>query len=199
MLQRIALAIGYFFLCTFGTFASDISVLPTGINSSILDLTGAGIGIGQVEVGRPGRSSLLAEEDYGHEDVIPTEVFRQNGSPNIDDALLHPLQVAGVMISKDYGQLAGVAPDAKLYSSAYVAAGAGGEDILKTIQHVATRNGGDVRAINHSYGETFAGGSDPLDGSSYFTMGLDWSASAHNVLHVVAGNEFHQRPLPTDN
>lgn len=151
--------------------ADEDSIGPNGIRSSLLTLTGAGVSIGQVEATRPGVAGF--DDFYYHDDIVPEAVFRQDGPRVKNDAGLHGLQVAGIMIAGDSAGIPGVADEAELYSSAYIAAGAGGEDILKTIQHVASRNGGDVRAINHSYGETFADGQDPLDGSSYLTMGVD--------------------------
>ena len=186
----------YFSFISASALASSISIGTKGIKSSLLNLTGANIGIGQLETGRPGIA--LDGPASRHEDVVPTAVFRQDDDPNFFDASEHGTQVAGVMISKNTGSLAGVAPEAKLYASAIVAPGPGGEDALKTIQHVDSRNGGDIRAVNHSYGLTLDGiGS--LDGSSYFTMGLDWATFAHNVLHVVAGNEGFAAPFPSDN
>jgi subtilisin family serine protease len=151
-----------------------------------------------VETGRPGVPGII-DDPRTHEDVVPTAVFRQNGLAHTDDTMFpHGLQVASVMISKDDGQLAGVAPDALLYASAFGAESLSPDDLMKTIQHVASRNGGDIRAINHSYGVQPLGLESP-DGNSYLTMGIDWSASAHNVLHVVSGENFEANPLPKDN
>ena len=66
-------------------------------------------------------------------------------------------------------------------------------------QHIATRNGGDVRAINMSFGNPLATGKI-LDGNSLLTQFVDWSAREHDTLYVVAGNEDAGGiPIPTDN
>ncbi len=182
MTLRLSIFAFHIFLIPALTLASDVSVGSDGINSSILSQTGINIGIGQVEPGRPG--TTLDGVGNFHVDVVPTGVFRQNGSSVLADVDAHAEHVAGVMISDNTGSLEGVAPNAELYASAFVTFGPGGEDVLKTNQHVASRNGGDVRAINHSWG--MPQGSSSLDGSSYLTMGFDWSASGHNTLHGMA-------------
>jgi hypothetical protein len=101
------------------------------------------------------------------------------------------------MIAASSGSLTGVSPDAMLYASAFVTGGAGGEEVLKTIQHVASRNGGNVYAINYSWGKALEG-LETFNGNSYLTAGVDWSAAAHDVLHIVAGNEGTMIPLPAD-
>jgi hypothetical protein len=117
--------------------------------------------------------------------------------------------VAGVMIGS--GALAkGVAPSAPLFASA--AAPMLGDtpeqqmrDMLITMQHVATRNAnnidanGDVRAINYS-GQIDAPDLN-RDGMSTITLGVDWSATAHNVLYVKArGNTVPlTQNFPVDN
>ena len=52
---------------------------------------------------------------------------------------------------------------------------------------IATRPG--MRAVNHSWGKPTVDPNDPLDGNSQLTLALDWSASQHDVLHLVAGNQ----------
>lgn len=195
MFLQFRLSFLFLFLTSAVSLASDFTISANGINSSILSQTGSNIGIGQVEQGRPGIA--IDGPANRHDDVVPAEVFRLNGPPVFGDADNHGTQVAGVMISKDTGTLVGVAPDAELYASAFEATDPNGENALIANQHVASRNSGDVRAINHSYGVAL--GSYFLDGSSYFTLGLDWSASGHNTLHVVSGNEGTFFPLPTDN
>lgn len=96
MFSQFKLFYLYLFLTPAVALASDISISPNGINSSILSQTGANIGIGQVEVFRPG----IAADGAGnfHPDVMPTEVFHRNG-PAQADYKAHATQVAGVMIS----------------------------------------------------------------------------------------------------
>jgi hypothetical protein len=155
-------------------------------------------GIGQVEVFRPGKAGPPQNDPAlnVHSDVEPTEVFLRAGSTGVSHISDHAQNVAGIMISKHSGSLAGVAKDAKLYSSAFVDEGPGGEQALVANNHIARRNGQDVRAINHSYGLNLGG---DADGNSYFTKGLDWSASTHEVLHVVAGGQGNDVPQPADN
>jgi hypothetical protein len=195
MMKRKFFAIGFWLLILRTSIGSDLSIGPRGINSAGLGLTGLGVTIGQVEPGRPG-SSAIDLPAMRHNAVIPAGVFRREGAANTSDVDLHAEQVAGIMISKDSGMLAGVASDAILYSSAYVTQGTPGySDALVATQHIANQG---ALAINHSWGK----GSLPgtlLDGNSLLTSGIDWMASRYNVLQVVAGNEGTNSPLPTDN
>lgn len=190
------------FLCllTGNVAASSFSIGPDGINAAVLqsdlNLRGMDIAIGQVEPGRPGMEPT-DDPANRHNDVDPVAVFRFNQGPNTADVRPHAQRVAGVMISKDTGSLAGVAPEAQLYASA--APSTLEEDHVRALNHIASRNGRDVRAMNLSYGLPL-GGLGSTDGNSYFTRGLDWLATAYgNTLFVVAGNEGTSAPLPTDN
>lgn len=181
-------------------FASSLSIGQFGMNASPLhaapaNIKGMDIAIGQVEGGRPGKDGVDTPANR-HDDVVPTEVFRFNQAPDTSDVRAHPEYVAGVMISKNTGSLAGVAPEAKLYSSASPTFDP--EDHLRSLNHIASRNSRDVRAINMSYGLPL-GGLDSTDGNSYFTRGVDWLSTAYeNTLFVIAGNEGGGIPLPTD-
>lgn len=92
----------------------------------------------------------------------------------------------------------GVAKGANLYASA--SAFRFENPVLDTdeltTQFIATRNGGDVRAINISYMVPFDPNGVP-DGNSNFTQFVDWSASIHDVLYVVAGRELPAEPAST--
>ncbi|MBW4535779.1 MAG: S8 family serine peptidase [Pleurocapsa minor HA4230-MV1] len=185
--------------------ALNNSIDKSGINALRLhqppyDLLGRKIGIGQVEVGRPvklgkDKSTKLLEV------ISPRAVFYRNQPPasdqNIDD---HASMVAQVMIAQDK-QLRGVAPQAKLYSSAVGALGdAGQSQECLASQHVALQNSGDIRAINFSFGESLEPDDAPLNGKALLTSCIDWSAREHNVLYVIAGNQGRGGiPLPTDN
>jgi hypothetical protein len=128
-----------------------------------------------------------------HNAVVPTAVFAQDSAVAADQ-FVHPhaLQVAGVMISSDTsdtdmdGETAiGVAPMAQLYASANegpLMAGVYTKTALAA-QHVATRNNGDVRAINMSYLMSAAA----ADGDSLITLFVDWSAQSHDTLYVIGG------------
>lgn len=184
--------------CVLATTAwADVdSIGPNGIRSSLLNLTGAGVAIGQVETNRPGVEGF--DVLFHHDDVIPEAIYRLDGDAWENDSSGHGLAVGGILIAGNSVGVPGVAPNAQLHSSAFISFDPTYDDILRTNQHVASRNGGDVRAINHSYGAPLDGISAP-DGFSYLTMGLDWSASAHNVLHIVSGEDFEANPLPADN
>jgi hypothetical protein len=117
-----------------GAVADEDSIGPDGIRSSLLNLHGSGVAIGQIEPTRPG--VLFFDDFYTHIDVAPTDIFRQNGPAVINDAGRHGLLVAGVMIATDGVGIPGVADEADLYASTYIATGPGGEDIMKTIQQV---------------------------------------------------------------
>jgi hypothetical protein len=55
----------------------------------------------------------------------------------------------------------------------------------------------DIPVINMSFGIDIS--PDPLDGSSTLTQFVDWSATAHETLYVVAGNEVDKFGVPADN
>ncbi|MEN9564881.1 MAG: hypothetical protein RLZZ69_77 [Cyanobacteriota bacterium] len=185
--------------------ALNDSIGKSGINALRLhqppyNLLGRKIGIGQIEVGRPvklgqDKASKLLEV------ISPRAVFYRNQPPapdqNVDD---HASMVAQVMIAQDK-QLRGVAPQAKLYSSAVGALGEAGQtqECLAS-QHVALQNSGDIRAINFSFGESLEPDDAQLDGKALLTSCIDWSAREHNVLYVIAGNQGRGGiPIPTDN
>lgn len=179
-----------------------------GINAQRLhaapyNLTGAKIGLGQVEIGRPGV--------FGLDKVVPglptvsvSRVFFRDARPSANEGVdSHAAHVAGVMISDDK-LLVGVAPRARLYSAAIGSLRRSGqpEECLSS-QHVAMQNGGDIRAINFSFGEPLY--RDPrsdavLDGNALLTQCIDWSSRVHNTLYVIAGNQGRGGiPIPTDN
>ncbi|MGL4513732.1 MAG: S8 family serine peptidase [Lacipirellulaceae bacterium] len=184
--------------------ASQDSIGPNGIDSDGLTLangnvlTGSGVGIGQVEPFRPGRAGTDVPANL-HPSVNSAAVFRQDSVANAADTDDHAQQVAGIMISTDL-VAKGVSPSASLFASAYVTGGAnpGYQDTLRTIQHVATQNGGAVAAVNHSWGKELPPAAVEIDGNTLLSLGMDWSARVHDVLHIVAGNEGYPGPLPTD-
>ncbi|MGD1920639.1 MAG: S8 family serine peptidase [Pleurocapsa sp.] len=167
------------------------------------NLLGRKIGIGQVEVGRPvkqGKDKAASSLQI----ISPTAVFYRNNPPipdkNVDD---HASMVAEVMIAQDK-TLQGIAPQAKLYASAVGSLNEGGQvqECLAS-QHIAQQNGGDVRAINFSFGESLERDERDdarLDGKALLTSCIDWSAREHNVLYAIAGNQGKGGiPIPTDN
>ncbi|MBF2035895.1 MAG: S8 family serine peptidase [Leptolyngbyaceae cyanobacterium T60_A2020_046] len=168
------------------------------------DLTGYKIAIGQVEIGRPSQ--------FGIDKVAPADTpvtvgrtyyLDQNSRPNqhVDS---HAANVASVMVSQDKLRV-GVAPNAVLYSAAVgpIRGRSGQPEECFASQQVALSNGGDVRAINYSFGESLS--RDPrenavLDGNALLTQCIDWSNRVHDVLYVIAGNQGRGGiPIPTDN
>ncbi|MEC4802831.1 MAG: S8 family serine peptidase [Jaaginema sp. PMC 1079.18] len=188
--------------------ALETSVGEGGINARRLhsppyDLRGRKIGIGQVEVGRPSKFGLDKASSQ-HPVLSVYDVFHRD-EPAKANMLVdaHAAMVAMVMVSHDK-RLQGVAPEARLYASAVGSLQGGGQpQECVSSQHVALQNGGDVRAINFSFGEPL--NRDPrenpvLDGNALLTRCIDWSARVHNVLYVIAGNQGGGGiPIPTDN
>lgn len=181
--------------------ASGIDALR--LQQAPYNLTGQKIAIGQVEIGRPGQFGIDKAVSRNRFMSL-TQVFYRNDRPRINSNLdSHAQNVASLMISTAK-QMRGVAPEARLFSSAAGTPRRYGqpEECLST-QHVALQNGGDVRAINFSFGESLRHDPRPqalLDGNALLTQCLDWSARVHNVLYVVAGNQGKGGiSIPTDN
>ncbi len=187
--------------------ALNDSVGQGGINAHRLhqaphNLLGRKIAIGQVEIGRPGKFGWdkAAKEDYPFS--VANIIYRDrvaNPNQHLDS---HAVMVATVMVSQQKG-LIGVAPEANLYSSAVGSLRQAGQpEQCLTSQYTAQQNGGDVRAINFSFGEPLD--RDPrdnaeLDGDALLTRCIDWSARVHNVLYVIAGNQGNGGiAIPTD-
>ncbi|MBW4459143.1 MAG: S8 family serine peptidase [Nodosilinea sp. WJT8-NPBG4] len=185
------------------------SVGPEGIDARRLhdapyNLTGEKIAIGQVEIGRPSQFGL----DKVASETLPVMVRRVlvlDGWAVADEYVDgHAANVASVMISQDKLRV-GVAPAAMLYSGAVGPLGdrsSQPEECLAS-QSVASQNGGDVRAINFSFGEPLDRDPRPnavLDGNALLTQCIDWSSRVHGALYVIAGNQGGGGiPIPTDN
>jgi subtilisin family serine protease len=190
-------------------FALDYSIGEAGIDARRLqqqpyNLLGRKIAIGQVEIGRAsqfGFDKIAA----GYPKVTLAGLFFRNepatSNKNLDG---HASMVASVMVSQEK-RFQGIAPEAQLYVSAVGTIKKSGqpEECLAS-QHIASQNGGDVRAINFSFGESLQ--RDPrkeraiLDGNALLTQCIDWSARVHDTLYVVAGNQGKGGiPIPTDN
>lgn len=168
------------------------------------NLIGRKIAIGQVEIGRPGQFGLDKAVSLNRARFLLAGVFLRNApakaNTNVDP---HAQNVAALMISSDKA-LRGVAPGARLYSTAVGSLRTGGQpEECLSAQHLALQNGGDVRAINFSFGETLERDPRPnalLDGNALLTQCIDWSARVHNVLYAIAGNQGKGGiPIPTDN
>lgn len=203
------MAIGGALSLSVPAIALSASVGPAGIDARRLhqapyNLTGTKIAIGQVEIGRP---SLFGLDKVANA-ALPVnvqQVFYLEGYPDPNQYVDgHAANVASVMVSRDKA-LTGVAPDASLYSAAVgpIRGRSGQPDECLASQQVALSNGGDVRAINYSFGEPLY--RDPranpaLDGNALLTQCIDWSERVHDVLYVIAGNQGGGGiPLPTDN
>jgi hypothetical protein len=210
----IPATVGILSLTVRAAIGSLESIGMNGINSVDLPLTGAGIDIGQVEIGRPGDKDIdthpLSANLY-HTDVNPADVFRRHPDnvtfvANADsggEVSAHAVQIAGLMIST-HATARGVAPDAELFSVAVQPMGTVEEDIYAqtavSAQHIAALNGQDVRAFNMSLNVGPATANP--NGSSTLTEFIDWSAgqNQHDVLYVVAGYEVGgPGPIPSDN
>ncbi len=168
------------------------------------NLTGEKIAIGQVEIGRPSQFGT----DKVAPQTLPVTVRRvfllDQIAPANEYVDGHATNVASVMISQDKLRT-GVAPEALLYSGAVGSLSgdsAQAEECLAA-QAVALQNGGDVRAINFSFGEPLSRDPRPypvLDGNALLTQCIDWSARMHGTLYVIAGNQGRGGiPIPTDN
>ncbi len=183
------------------------SIGETGIDALRLqkppyNLTGQKIAIGQVEIGRPGQFGI--DKAVSKNQVMAlTQVFYRDALARLNSADSHAQNVASIIISSAK-LMRGVAPNARLYSSA---AGTpkryGQPEECLSAQHIALQNGGDVRAINFSFGEALRHDPRPqaqLDGNALLTQCIDWSSRVHNVLYVVAGNQGRGGiSIPTDN
>lgn len=194
------------------TWALDKSVDRQGIDARNLqkapyNLTGKDVFIGQVELSRPSRFSVdkISNKLLQLDRIIvqPYEVFFRDGKAipnrNVDD---HSAQVAAVIISQ-HKIRRGVAPGAKLLSSAYSQRRQDGQpEACIAAQHVARQYNGTVRAINFSFGELLSEDPRPnakLDGDALLTLCVDWISATYNTIPIVAGNQGKGGiPIPTD-
>lgn len=167
------------------------------------NLIGRKIAIGQVEIGRPGIFGLDKAVSWNPATALERVFYRDGPAKANTDVDAHAAMVAGVMVSKDKA-LPGVAPGARLYSSAVGSPTKSGQpEECLSAQYVAQQNGGDVRAINFSFGEPLQRDPRPdalLDGNALLTQCIDWSSRVHDVLYAIAGNQGDGGiPIPTDN
>lgn len=188
--------------------APDHSIGAAGIDAYRLhappyNLTGRKIAIGQVEIGRPGKFGVdkAVSKNWS---VAGMRVFFRDSPARVNTHVdQHAQNVASIMVS-NVAKLRGVAPDARLYSSAVgLLLRSGQPEECLSAQHIASQNGGDVRTINFSFGESLKQDPRPqarLDGNALLTQCVDWSSRVHNVLYVVAGNQGRGGiSIPTDN
>jgi subtilisin family serine protease len=214
-MRRLGWFVGWILLgmsTTPATWALDKSVDRQGIDARSLqkapyNLTGKDVFIGQVELSRPSRFAVdkISNKLLQLDRIIvqPYEVFFRDGKAipnrNVDD---HSAQVAAVIISQ-HKIHRGVAPEAKLLSSAYSQRRQDGQpEACIAAQHVARQYNGTVRAINFSFGELLSEDPRPkakLDGDALLTLCVDWIAATYNTIPIVAGNQGKGGiPIPTD-
>jgi len=139
-----------------------------------------------------------------HSQVNPAGVYvgGSNAPANsrIDD---HATRVAGVMIGtinldNNDDLLEGVAPLAELHATAISIGFDQEADVALALDRTAERNGGDIRAINLSFGRNLIG-FQRTDGNSTLSKFVDWSAREHDVLYVAGLTEFFlDAPVPGD-
>jgi len=220
--MRKKVSCSFFILVTifFGqlTLASQETTGPNGIDSSGLGLTGNGVGIGQVEIGRPGdpKDNSQPGPPYPDFDTItarlndaidPERVFFTTVDPNTGTPSFtatpnavgetgsgHATRVAGVIISTDTaivnGDTAiGVSPQADLFSTGLaVSSGQDPLDILSVAAQYIATSNGGNIRAINMSIGVDAAGEVP-DGTSLFSSFVDWSARVHDVLYVTSGPE----------
>ncbi|WP_017316082.1 S8 family serine peptidase [Mastigocladopsis repens] len=167
------------------------------------NLIGRKIAIGQVEIGRPGKFGLDKAVSKNHTVSIAGVFLRNRAAKSNSGVDPHAYNVASIMISTDKA-FPGIAPRARLYSSAVGSGKSLGQpEECLSAQHIALQNGGDVRAINFSFGEPLNRDPRPepvLDGNALLTLCIDWSSRVHKTLYIIAGNQGKGGiPIPTDN
>ena len=213
MVKKIAWTIGVL-SATLGVSNPVSALPPTSVGEAGIDalrlhnspynLIGRKISIGQVEIGRPGQFGLDKAVSEKRVMLKLAGVFLRNSPAKANSGVdPHAQNVASLMIGSDKA-IRGVAPAAQLYSAAVGSLKTGGQpEECLSAQHVALQNGGDVRAINFSFGETLQRDPRPearLDGNALLTQCIDWSSRFHNVLYAIAGNQGRGGiPIPTDN
>ncbi|NEQ99346.1 MAG: S8 family serine peptidase [Cyanothece sp. SIO2G6] len=190
-------------------FSLATSVAEAGIDALRLhdapyNLQGRKIGIGQVEIGRPPqyRLDIGSAPPPNYAVQVHRVFFRDEVAATDDYVDSHAANVASVMISQDKN-LTGVAPSARLFASAIGFSDRDRQPLeCLASQNVALQNGGDVRAMNFSFGESLRNDPRPdarLDGNALLTLCIDWSSTTHDILYVIAGNQGAGGiPIPTD-
>jgi hypothetical protein len=186
--------------------AHGAAIYSGGIRSAGLHLpngdplTGANVGIGQVESGRAGKPNFDINPLDHNDAVKPDKVFANQGQAQPGGAQIqigngHATRVAGVMIGDPDVDLpspipgegyAGVSPGAKLSSSASApeSISAPNLSIMQAAAVMLVNQVPQVRATNMSFVVDPPG--DPAtDGNFELTQFVDWSARQHNVLYVA--------------
>jgi hypothetical protein len=173
------------------------------LHNAPYNLTGRKIAIAQVEIGRPGVFGLDKAVSWNPPTTLERVFYRDTPAKSNTNVDAHASMVAAVMVSRDKS-LPGVAPGARLYSTAVGSPTKGGQpEECLSAQYVTLQNGGDVRAVNFSFGEPLERDPRPnasLDGNALLTQCIDWLAETRNVFFAIAGNQGDGGiPIPTDN
>ena len=124
--------------------------------------------------------------------VVPNQVYMGTSVAisNGFRVLNHAEMVASVMISTNNNAI-GVART-QLNAGGYaVGADLSQNQIASTMNYIATRNGGDIAAINFSEGIALDGG-EGLDGTSHLSQFVDWSAAQHMSSTSSVGEKTKQ-------
>ncbi|MGL5033913.1 MAG: S8 family serine peptidase [Microcystaceae cyanobacterium] len=166
------------------------------------NLTGHKIAIGQIEIGRAGKFGWDKLANWKPSFSLAGMFYRDRPSEMNDYLDNHAAMVAGVLVGKDK-RFPGVAPGARLYAAAVgpLRESLQPEECL-TSQFLSQQNGGDIRAINFSFGESLKRDPRPdaqLDGEALLSQCIDWLTRTKNVLFAIAGNQGEGGiPIPTD-
>jgi hypothetical protein len=175
-----------------------------------MELTGDGIGIGQVEFQRPGDADVGDSLPHRNTSIDPEAVYERtqpNPPPADPTADSNPINsegnhaewVAGVMISTD-PVYAGVSPGAGLVAVGYQPSGPNFDAEAASMAQLIATLGSNIRATNFSFQNPLNG--NTLNGNPLLTAFVDWSASNHDILYVVSGRNDSTAAtasVPTDN
>jgi len=183
-------------------YLTELGINVAPLFQAPYQLSGHKIALGQMEIGRPvqflwdklGRwqPPYRLAGIFQLDQIVPQNRYLES----------HAGMVAQVMVSKDK-RYPGVAPRARFYATAV---GPQSQNFQPqqclAAQFLSQRNGGDLRAINLSYGESLARDereNAQLDGNALLSLCLDWLSQREKVLFVVAGNQGKGGiPIPTD-
>jgi hypothetical protein len=174
-------------------FGSDYTINQDGINSKALGLTGAGVKIGQVEIGGRAAKHGVDPPTQTNSQVVPAVIY----GPSTTD---HATFVASVMISTGavHPVTEGVAPQAVLHTNSYSTGFSPDDNVSIAMNILANVDG--MRAINLSVGRELQE-FDPPDGNSHFAKFVDWSSRDDDVLYITGGTQAGQPDYstPSDN
>ncbi len=181
----------------------DAGIQAHRLHNSPYFLSGHKIALGQVEIGRPAKFSVDKLASWQPPIRLAGIFFRNQAAIANRHIDPHAAMVAAIMVGR-YKRAPGIAPQARLHSAAVgdLKEAFQPEHCL-TSQFIAQQNGGEMRGINLSFGDSLGRDARPdarLDGQGLFSQCIDWLAHRRDVLFVVAGNQGNGGiPIPTDN